>query len=614
MLQSLPTSVSATTSIAQVLEQRRKSHTDVVRRRSSREASLTSKGAASVPATPPYVVDEERLVALKESMVTEVSASISKHLSAINSKLDGLAETVGQLRPPKSVWHADSPQGSALTGHGVPALELTGELTSSYVEPAVGDRGGHWNEGAIATLNRCRSPRSATPTDLLEGMSAKPTSLSSFQVRGSWRSARGSDRSSGKFGAIALSLNRVRQRSAWQKLVWDFLESPETVPGGFTCMRILSLAIVITATFPVLLTIKRTPFDASTISTIEMTCDIIFSLEIFLRFWTCPNRLAYCLNIYTAIDLSAGILAAVVRPSGHIVEVDERGDKLFVTLICTVPVLRLLKLLRRFDTFHLILKAFRMTSEALPVLLFILSILVLVFASALYIAEPRDNIESLPIALWFTIVTVGTVGYGDVTPVTSEGTVVVCALIITSALYMAIPIGIVGKAFSTVWDDRDRLLIMHRTRTRFLECGYHAADIPTMFCSFDKDNDGELSLQEFLEMMEMLQLNFESERLVSLFCAFDYNDSGSIDDQEFVRTLFPEAFAEIYARPADYTSGGQMESEEVPTRAISDPSLGSLKDSAGSIPLSTVVEEAPTATLFSDENLLNNKKLTAVIL
>merc|ERR1712032_1454334 len=110
----------------------------------------------------------------------------------------------------------------------------------------------------------------------------------------------------------------------------------------------------------------------------------------------------------------------------------------------------------------------------------------------------------------------------------------------------AIPIGIVGKTFGCVWDDRYRLLLMHRTRVRFMSGGYRASDIPAMFCQFDLDGDGVLSLSEFVSMMKQLEIEISPNRLVQLFSTFDADGSGSIDDCEFVRTLFPEHFALIY--------------------------------------------------------------------
>jgi len=209
-------------------------------------------------------------------------------------------------------------------------------------------------------------------------------------------------------------------------------------------------------------------------------------------------------------------------------------------------VIRLLKLLRRFETFHLILRAFCLALDAFPVLCFILALLVLTFSSIIYIVEPIENIDGLPKALWLTIVTVGTIGYGDVVPVSTWGNIVVSTLIIISALYMAIPIGIVGKAFATVWDDRDRLLLHYRVRARFLSSGYQASDVPAMFFSFDTDGDGKLTLPEFQSMMEQVQIDLGGARLVELFASFDNDGNGTIEDSEFVKNLFPDAFAEIY--------------------------------------------------------------------
>jgi len=269
-----------------------------------------------------------------------------------------------------------------------------------------------------------------------------------------------------------------------------------------------------------------------------------------VRFLTCPNRLSFCLNCYNLIDVAAGLIVLILRSvyTSSLVEADSKGEFTVTTLICAVPVLRLLKLLRRFETFHLIMRAFRMAMEVLPLLLYILTVIVMIFASLIYVVEPRSNVDSLPKALWLTIVTVGTIGYGDVVPESPLGSMMVSVLIIVSALYMAVPFGIVGNAFSTVWEDRDRLLLMHRTRSRILDRGFKAHDIPTVFCSFDTDGDGQLTLPEFLSMMDKLQIELGGDRLVQLFSTFDVDDSGSIDDREFVRTLFPKAYAEIYCQ------------------------------------------------------------------
>merc|ERR1711862_708540 len=111
---------------------------------------------------------------------------------------------------------------------------------------------------------------------------------------------------------------------------------------------------------------------------------------------------------------------------------------------------------------------------------------------------------------------------------------------------MAIPLGIVGGSFGTVWGDRDRRLLVHRTRKRLLQWGYTPEDIPELFCFFDRDRDGLLTLHEFIRMINQMKLGISEERVIQLFRTFDGDGSGTIDDEEFVGALFPEHYAEIY--------------------------------------------------------------------
>lgn len=365
--------------------------------------------------------------------------------------------------------------------------------------------------------------------------------------------------SDGVIQGMSEILSRVRDRTDLERNIWNFLEDPDFVAGGRLYMRMISTLIVASTALSVGQTMNPPPLDSMVAIVMNVVIDSLFAFEILARCMCCPNRLTFFLSSYNLLDIGAIGLFVVVHtlsstlsssvPTSSIL-LEENGDN-NVLLIATLalPVVRLLRLFRRFESIHLLRKAFYLASEVLPVLLFILSILVLVFASILFFVEPRSNIDSLPEALWFTIVTMGTIGYGDITPDSPAGSVVTSVLIIVSALYMAIPLGIVGKAFSTMWDDRDRLLMMHRARMRFLSSGYLPRDVPAMFYKFDRDNNGVLSLDEFLTMMQEMQIEFTDERVIQLFSSFDSNGSGMIDDYEFVRTLFPEAFTAIYGRP-----------------------------------------------------------------
>ncbi|CAE8741872.1 unnamed protein product [Polarella glacialis] len=361
---------------------------------------------------------------------------------------------------------------------------------------------------------------------------------------------------------------KTRTRTVVEKQVWSFLDDPDLKSGSRHFARLMCLAILCGTAIPVLQTINPPPFDVFTMGIVGAVLDFVFSLEVAIRFWACPNRMFFFLNGFNIIDLIASVCPLLAQTAtGGMMSLDEAAlheNYWLMILICSIPILTLLKLLRRFESFHLFLQAFKLAVEAMPVLIYNLVVLVLFFSSIIYIAEPKsgiDGIDSFPRALWFGIVTVGTVGYGDVILQSSAGTVAAAMLIVVAALYMAIPLGVVGKAFGSVWDDRDRLLLMHRTRLRLMSGGYRAQDIPEMFFSFDVDQNGSLSLPEFLHMMRQMEIDVSGGDVLQIFKAFDEDGNGGIDDQEFVKTLFPHAFAEIYASDADEGAADAFDNE-----------------------------------------------------
>ncbi|CAE7682765.1 KCNA2, partial [Symbiodinium necroappetens] len=345
---------------------------------------------------------------------------------------------------------------------------------------------------------------------------------------------------------------RQRKRTKLQKQVWMFLEDPDLIRGGRIYENVLSCVILASAWLPVIpkqfLGVNDTTVFGLDLALFSVDC--LFFLEVTLRFYGCPNRLRFFTSFYNALDILSVILpmAMKLRVQSLSLAAEDNLDMsgIELLLIVLVPVVRLLKLLRRFENSHLIQQAFSEALGALPSLLYCMMLLVFFFSSVIYVLESESgNIESMPRAIWFTMVTLSTVGYGDIVPKSSGGNMVVCVLIVVSAMYMAMPIGIVGKAFGSVWDDRHRLLLMQRLRTRFATVGYDPQDIPGLFCNYDENGDGELSMDEFRHLLEV---EAKDERAHDVFQAFDNDGSGAIDDSEFIKTLFPTAYKAIYAR------------------------------------------------------------------
>lgn len=310
----------------------------------------------------------------------------------------------------------------------------------------------------------------------------------------------------------------------------------------------------------------------------ETAIDSAFTLELLLRFIVCPNRWQFIGNTLNMIDFFSTIPTLIVRTYIGFVLVPERdyNTVFWSFLLGAVPFMRLLKLLRRFEKFRLLLRAFRDAFEALPVLLFIYALIGLFFAALFLLVEPRDNLPNLPGSLWMTLITMTTTGYGDKVPVTSAGKIIVGVLIITTTLYTAVPLGIIGDTFREVWSNRHRILLAQHTRHLLLQNGYSDHDLPKLFDLFDNDGGGSLDWQEFQAMFREINIGLSEQRMLEVFKLFDADCDGSINKKKFIFTVFPEAAQHVYETQsvaARVSGPSLLFSEGVPESELNFPEL-----------------------------------------
>mmetsp|Transcript_3020 Transcript_3020/g.6710 ORF Transcript_3020/g.6710 Transcript_3020/m.6710 type:complete len:684 (+) Transcript_3020:112-2163(+) len=354
---------------------------------------------------------------------------------------------------------------------------------------------------------------------------------------------------------LALLQNHQRQ-GALRCLdsVWNFLEYPESSKGAHILAKITPLYIVLTVGVTMIQCIdeEEVPLSGTTAAVVETIIDCFYMLEFLIRLASCPNKKIFFKSLFNWVDLLAALPLFIRASEGFILPVGRLDTPRRFILLGIVPIIRLLKTLRRFEKLQLLFDAFKVALEALPVLLFTLMTIAMVFSVMVYLAEPRHVIPHLPYSLWFTLVTMTTVGYGDVVPQTTAGCVVTSSLIIVTMLYLAVPLGIIGSAFDQTWNDRDRILLMQRTRERLHQWGYTASDIPVLFKLADSDDDGELHMEDFQNLLTRMQIGLSNERILALFQTFDRDGSGAVDSKEFVRALFPYSYHEIF------TDGDEM--------------------------------------------------------
>lgn len=188
----------------------------------------------------------------------------------------------------------------------------------------------------------------------------------------------------------------------------------------------------------------------------------IFLVEYLARVWTVVEsprfakyrfpRLRYMLTPIALIDLAA-ILPAFFAFGG--------GSTLLLRFFRVFRMIRLAKLGRTTRAWQAIREALRERRYEFAVVLGMVGFTLLVSAAMLYVAEAEaqpDKFGSIPRALWWSIVTLTTVGYGDAYPVTLLGKVFAAIVAIMGVMVIAIPTGIFAASFSEgLQRHRDRI-------------------------------------------------------------------------------------------------------------------------------------------------------------
>jgi voltage-gated potassium channel len=190
---------------------------------------------------------------------------------------------------------------------------------------------------------------------------------------------------------------------------------------------------------------------------IKVGAAVVFALEYAARLWSVVghsprsgspsrDRIEYALSSLGIIDLLAFLPASIALVA---------GDHAILALLGVLP---FFKLVRYSPAMRSLLAALHAERRTLVGCLVILAGAVLVFASLLYAIEhdvQPDKFGTIPQAMWWAIVTLGTVGYGDVVPVTPLGKLVSVFTIIGGLTMIALPVAIISRAFADEVRRRD---------------------------------------------------------------------------------------------------------------------------------------------------------------
>ncbi|KAF4675419.1 hypothetical protein FOL46_001713 [Perkinsus olseni] len=337
-------------------------------------------------------------------------------------------------------------------------------------------------------------------------------------------------------------------KSSARHLVYAHLEEPSlhwitlNVYRIYNSLIIVSVVTSVLVTLPVPETLSYSTRDGLEVA--ETAFNVLFLLEILLRLVTSPHLGRALCEPYNWLDLM------VVLPYVPLwVGVDRSDNEIVKLILYLVPAMRMLKLTRNSTGWRLLVISLSLSMDALRVPMLMLIFLVTWFASIIYWLEdvtlpdtaPAAAFASLPHAMWFSIVTISTVGYGDVAPATDGGRAISAMLIIVGASYMALPLNIIGSTFWDVWTDRDKLLIIDKIQQRLSRRRITRERLYEVFETMDEDGSGVIDLTEFEHMLNRhFRLGMPTHSILRLFRTIDADGEGRISFDEFCACLFPE--------------------------------------------------------------------------
>jgi voltage-gated potassium channel len=211
--------------------------------------------------------------------------------------------------------------------------------------------------------------------------------------------------------------------------------------GGKLFDVILLIAILASILFVMLESIQSIDEAyGSYLDIAEWVITILFSLEYLLRIITVKKPSKYIFSFYGIIDLLSTIPKYV-----SLILIDSHNLSVLRALRL-LRIFRILKITRYIGASNRLLVALRSSRAKIAVFLLFVLILCTILGTIMYMIEGAENgFSSIPRSVYWAIVTLTTVGYGDIAPVTALGQLIASAIMILGYAIIAIPTGIVGS-------------------------------------------------------------------------------------------------------------------------------------------------------------------------
>ena len=205
---------------------------------------------------------------------------------------------------------------------------------------------------------------------------------------------------------------------------------------------------------------------------LEWAFTLCFTVEYGIRLWVAKNTFSYARSFYGIVDLLAIIptyLALIYTDAAYLI---------VIRALRVLRIFRVLKMTRYVHEAQTLFDTFKKSMRKITVFFMTVFLLAMLFGSVLFVVEgPEHGFTSIPKSIYWAIVTITTVGYGDLVPVTVLGKFIASLVMLTGYSIIAVPTGIITANLAQELKREGSLRVCNN-------CHRRGHEIDASFCQF----------------------------------------------------------------------------------------------------------------------------------
>lgn len=257
-----------------------------------------------------------------------------------------------------------------------------------------------------------------------------------------------------------------------KKIAHIIFETNTPLSKGFDVALLVFIATSILVVMLESVSSIRIEYQTS-LRAIEWFLTIIFTLEYAVRIWVAHNKKKYIFSFYGMVDLFS------ILPTYLSLYFVGAHSLLVIRALRLLRIFRVLKLVQFVGEGNELTRALRDSKYKIIVFLWAILTIVLIVGTLMYLIEgPENGFESIPQSVYWAIVTMTTVGYGDISPQTPLGQLIASLMMILGYGIIAVPTGIVTAEMT-----RGNHQSKEESDLTCLSCGHHSKDKAAKYCS-----------------------------------------------------------------------------------------------------------------------------------